>query len=196
MGLRAVLASGLHRRSQVSQEAHAMDHTRFDALSRAVSTTPSRRAALTLLAGLGLGRLEQADAEARKSGKCKPTCGECEKCKKGDCDTKNGKKKCKKGKCKPKANGTACATGTCQAGRCVFCADKPDFTDCGGGNQCSGGVCATPPTCRVGGEPSCAECCPGITCDASDHCACAPAGAPCRSSRGCCTGTCVGFSCQ
>jgi hypothetical protein len=164
-----------------------MDAHRLDTIARSLIVAGSRRRALAAALGgvLGLrGRARPDDATA--GGKCKPKCSECKKCKKG----KNGKR----GKCKPKANGTGCATGTCQAGRCVFCADKPDFTDCGSGNQCSGGVCATPPTCRVDLAPC--PCCAGITCDASDHCACAPAGAPCRSSRGCCTGSCVGFSCQ
>ena len=158
-----------------------MDSHRFDSLTRTLTAAHSRRRALGALSamlGLGLGGLFAGDAESKK--KC-PAC----------------KRRNKKGKCKPKANGTVCATGTCQGGRCVappFCADKPDFTDCGSGNQCSGSVCATPPTCRVDLAPC--PCCPGITCDASDHCACAPAGAPCRSSRGCCAGTCVGFSCQ
>ena len=188
----AVLALGLHRRAQASLEDSSMDAHRFDTIARTLIVAGSRRRALAVALGgvLGLGGRARPD-DATAGGKCKPKCAECKKCKKG----KNGKN----GKCKPKANGTACATGTCQQGRCVtppFCADKPDLTDCGNGQKCSGGVCATPPTCHVGGEPICANCCPGIGCDGSDHCACAPAGAACRTSPGCCTGTCVGFSCQ
>ena len=95
---------------------------RFDALSRVLSVAGSRRGTLTaaLSGALGLLRLAHLhDAAAATSGKCKPTCGECEKCKKGDCDKKDGKKVCKKGKCQAKANGTPCSAGTCQGRRCT-----------------------------------------------------------------------------
>ena len=45
------------------------------------------------------------------------------------------------------------------------CAGQPDFTDCGNGMECSGGVCAVHPQCRVGlcyGLPL--TCCSGIIC--------------------------------
>jgi hypothetical protein len=170
-----------------------------------------------------LGLVHPDAATAAKSGKCKRKPNECETCKKGKCERKNGKKRCKAGKIKPKAAGTPCTvvtggSGTCQTGTCIaaaaavtpalppplsppppspppFCASKPDFTDCGSGKQCSGGVCATPPTCRVGGEPCMANCCAGIPCGADDHCQCAPVGAQCQRTLNCCTGTCVGFIC-
>ncbi len=104
---------------------------RFDALTKVVAPLTTRRAALAIVAGLGFGARELTEADARKSGKCKPRCGECERCKKGDCDKKDGKKRCKKGKCKAKVNGTGCAGGSCQDGNCI---PTPPF--CTGKNSC------------------------------------------------------------
>jgi hypothetical protein len=95
---------------------------RFDALSRVLSVAGSRRGTLTAALSGALGLLGLAhpdDAAAATSGKCKPRCGECEKCKKGDCDKKDGKKVCTKGKCQAKTNGTPCSAGTCQDRRCT-----------------------------------------------------------------------------
>ena len=173
-----------------------MDGPRFDTLTRSLTVAGTRRRALALVlsGAVGIVGLAHAD-DAAAGGKCKPKCGECKKCKKG----KNGKK----GKCKPKANGTTCSVGSCQGGRCVappFCADKPDFTDCGNGQKCSGGVCATPPEpCIVG---PCAvvglRCCSGGTCPAVGHfCPASSQGGACSTTSGCASGlTCVGFTCQ
>src|SRR5262245_1759405 len=48
----------------------------------------------------------------------------------------------------------------------VSCVGQPDLTNCGGGQQCSGGVCATQPNCGVApdGCASPLECC-GNVCD-------------------------------
>ena len=94
-----------------------MDADRFDTLARSLTAVGSRRRTLAALGLLGLA--DPDEAAAAKTGKCKPTCGECEKCKKGDCDKKDGKKVCKKGKCQAKANGTPCSAGTCQGRRCT-----------------------------------------------------------------------------
>src|SRR5215218_1775381 len=96
-----------------------MDPSRFDSLVRVLATHHPRRAALPLLALLGLGLVDSDDAEAAKSGKCKRQPGPCETCKKGKCERKHGKKTCKAGKILPKANGTACTGGSCQSGLCV-----------------------------------------------------------------------------
>jgi hypothetical protein len=163
--LDAVLASGLHGRSQATQEAYAMDDPRFDTLSRAVSATPSRRATLALLAGLGLGALDLVPVEARKSGKCKPKCSECEKCKKG--------KKGKKGKCQPKAAGAPCTAfpgGACQNGTCVNL--KADEANCGS----VGTVCTANEVCQTG------SCFPVSTCPATQTSVCAPA-TPCGATE-------------
>jgi hypothetical protein len=111
-----------------------MDAGRFDALSCSLAAIPSRRGALRLLGALSLGLLAHIRREPAwaKSGKCRPRCNECERCKKGNCQRKNGKKRCEKGKCKPKTSGTPCAGGgTCQARRCVlpFCTGRNSCED-------------------------------------------------------------------
>src|SRR5688500_16719112 len=146
-----------------------MDDSRFDALVRSLTRSRSRRRALVALSGgLGLrGLTPPEDAGAAKSGKCKPKCGECEKCKKGDCDKKDGKKVCKKGKCKPKAAGTPCtafARGACQNGTCVnLAADATNCgsvgTACGPSQVCQAGSCFPRSTC-----PATTQLCPGIAC--------------------------------
>ena len=131
-----------------------MDADRFDTLTRSLSVAGSRRWALAAITGsLGLIRLTGPDdVAAAKSGKCKPKCGECQKCDKGDCERKNGKKKCKKGKCKAKANGTPCTNGSCQGGSCAV---LPPPSPCTNGVKdgsetdvdCGGGTC---PRCAIG----------------------------------------------
>src|SRR5215208_3853558 len=104
-----------------------MDADRFDSLARTLTTMGSRRALAAAIGG-ALGVIALADpknAAAGNSGKCKPTCDECEKCDKGKCHkTKHGKV-CKKGKCKPKPN------------------DSP----CSGSGRCLNGTCNLPPVC-------------------------------------------------
>ena len=82
MGLCAVLAPVLHRRSQVIPEDHAMDSARFDSFTRALIDTRSRRGALGVLLSGAVGVLGLADASAHnplkncknKSGKQKKAC--------------------------------------------------------------------------------------------------------------------------
>jgi hypothetical protein len=117
----AVLASGLHRRAS-QRRRRAMDAPRFDALARSLSTASSRRRALVAAFSGALSVLGLADPDvgkAAKSGKCKRKPNECETCKKGKCEKKDGKKTCKRGKIKPKAFGTACSGGSCQNGLCI-----------------------------------------------------------------------------
>jgi hypothetical protein len=138
-----------------------MDGSCFDALARSLTAAGSRRRALTavLTGGLGLLGLAQLDdAGAAKSGKCKPVCSECKKCKKGDCEKKNGKKVCKKGKCRPKSAGTPCTAfpgGACQNGTCVDL--QADEVNCGS----VGTVCTANQVCQAG------SCFPSSTCPAS-----------------------------
>src|SRR5215211_242706 len=96
-----------------------MDSLRFDRLVRVLASRHPRRAALPLLALLGLGLIDPDEAGAAKSGKCKQKPGVCERCDRGKCERKHGEKTCKAGKIKPKANGTACSGGTCQSGSCI-----------------------------------------------------------------------------
>ena len=126
-----------------------MDPDRFDALSRPLIATGSRRRAVAAVGGaLGLLGLAHPDeATAAKSGKCKPKCGACEKCKRGDCDRKDGRKRCKKGKCQPKADGAACAERRCCGGACVDTSNDPRNcgscdTRCQVNAVCSAGTCA------------------------------------------------------
>ena len=164
-------------------------------------------AATTVAIGLSNGDIAQA-----KSGKCKPKCGECEKCDKGDCKKKNGKKVCEKGKCKP-LTGARCSVGTCQNGKCVAPAGGGGQVVCPGKVQCEGGCCdqcclplaveggfqcatAADQCCSVenGGSycsPPQTKCCP-ITVQE-------PFGSCCRPSQACCAvdGNCdPGFSCH
>ena len=117
-----------------------MHADRFDALTRILTASNSRRRALAL-ALIGVlrlrGRARPDDATA--DGKCKPKCAECKKCKKG-----------KKGSAEPKADGSECSTGTCQSGSCVapaICTD-PIFLHATGSDCCSGSC-----DCPGGGYP-------------------------------------------
>ena len=210
MGLCALLASGLHLRSQAILEDQVMDAHRFDRLTRSLTQTGSRRALATALAGsLGLLGFARPD-ETVAGGKCKPKCSECQTCKKG--------KRGKKGKCKAKAEGTGCSAGSCQSGQCVaaavpvpppFCQGQPDGTECDVGKKCGGGVCATPPGCSsfgagCTGDPACCSarcsCADGDgdgNCDgASGTCNPGVNGKPCNNDRDCTSAHCVGFVCR
>ena len=88
------------------------------------------------------------------------------------------------------------------------CAGQPDGTVCGDGQQCSGGVCATP-VCP-GNSQRClldGECCSGTCncgdskgtgqCDIPGFCRLSKAGEPCASTTDCATNlTCIGFVCR
>ena len=110
----------------------------------------------------------------------------------------------------PTAAGTACADDgdpctrdVCNgAGRCTH-PKKAEGADCGGGRRCSGGVCATPPTCtRPSGECESHEACCGQYCtglmDPPGHCICSSEGTSCLFSDDCCPEAphCVGFVCR
>jgi hypothetical protein len=199
-----------------------MDAQRFDTLTTIVASLSrtTRRSAVGLLAGLGFGVLAVTDAGARRtSGRCKPTCGECEKCKRGDCDRKNGTKKCKKGKCKPKSTGTPCTAfpgGACQNGTCVnLQADETNCgslgTVCGPTQLCQAGACFPSSTCPAsataftfciaggatcGGGCSCGRSAEGnVLCAEDDDDFCAQAGLRCTTSADCPAGrACVDVS--
>ena len=152
-----------------------MEDILFDAMTKALgSQQANRRLTLGALLGGALSYLGLASTEAkRSSGKCKPKCGECKKCKKGDCKKKHGKKVCKKAKCQAKGNGTGCSSGTCQSGRCVAAAVLPPPApicppDCAAPKVCCGGVCCDPvhecnaagtcATCEQVCAPNCGSC--------------------------------------
>jgi hypothetical protein len=150
-----------------------MNQHRFDALSRFAARVASRRSVLTLLAGLSLDPLELTDAMARKSGKCRPQCSECETCDKGKCrKTNSGKKKCKQGTCEPKAAGTPCTefpAGICQNGSCHnLMTDQGNCGSLGSAcrvNQvCQNGSCFPMSSCPATTTSLCPSTGPGPSC--------------------------------
>jgi hypothetical protein len=62
-----------------------METTRFDAIAKAFGSSATRRRALAALFGGTFGSLGFADAEAAKSGACRPACTVCQMCIKGKC---------------------------------------------------------------------------------------------------------------
>jgi hypothetical protein len=133
-----------------------MDGSRFDKLTRSLSTAGSRRCALSAVLGGGLGIALAASVvdEAAAKKKCPP-------CKK----RKNGK--CKK----KKPNGTACPGGTCQSGSC--CVADPQAT------TCAEVACGTATTNNCGQAVSC-PCPSGQSCLVNGSCA-----LPCDESSPC-----------
>src|SRR3712207_1016646 len=98
-----------------------MDAARFDALSRSLIVAGSRRQTLAAVLSGALGwhaLVHPGVASAARSGRCKQPCGECERCQKGACKKRNGKKRCKPGRCVAEANDAPCAGGSCCDGRC------------------------------------------------------------------------------
>src|SRR4051812_33305373 len=194
-----------------------MDAERFDRLTRTLTQTGSRRRALaTALAGslglLGLSTVPDAQAKNCKKIKHKQKRKKCLAQAKSDigtpcipsCERKIcGDDGCA-GSCGTCGAGTHCLTGSCVP----FCQGQTDGTACGGGQQCSGGVCATPPTeatCQhtqpnelIGGWYCAFDnsvCCSGV-CTANTNCAKGGASKPCRDGSDCISNQCVGFSCQ
>ncbi len=168
-----------------------MDAERFDSLATMVASLTTRRGAFALLASLGLGVLDVSDAETRKSGRCKPKCAACEKCKKGPCRKSNsGEKTCRKGRCRPKPLGTPCplptgGSGSCQNGTCCpggltncggTCVNtSTDETNCG---TCSA-VCGATQVCQEG------SCFPASTCPPATTSICVDPNAECGATCEC-----------
>jgi hypothetical protein len=156
-----------------------MDADRFETLLRALSSMPSRRTAVGVLAAavggafasrLGSGNRDEAAAKVKHQehrgqaqGKKKP----CPPCKKR-----------KKGKCKGLLpDGSACAGGSCRAGSCLpTVLPPPGCTPaCGACQTCLGGSCVPQPlhTPCAGGlcqDGACAPCGAGQPCCAGDVC--------------------------
>jgi hypothetical protein len=126
-----------------------MDATRFDALLRSLTVSPSRRAiartltALVVGGALGPAALETeaqkkcGKCKKRKNGKCKPKqdgtkCGNCKECKNGKCQNSTADTKCGETPADEEC-------GRCQDGSCVPVADGsfcPGF-----GTECKAGRC-------------------------------------------------------
>lgn len=138
-----------------------MDAIRFDDLTKAWIAEASRRRTLAgMLAALAALGLATEAAGAAKSGKCKKPCGQCQFCKKGTCQKKDGKKRCKKGKCKPEALGTPCGGDDCGCGRSIegdaFCAADAIVKcddDCANSGECAAGRRCV--RCGAGGDTAC-----------------------------------------
>jgi hypothetical protein len=202
-----------------------MEGSRFDALTRELAPSGSRRRALAALfsGALGLVGARFHDAAAKNCKKiknkkkrkaclakargCTPNCdrkicgddgcgGDCGSC--GSCAD------CVNGVCTPRANGTACGGSCkeCQAGRCI---NKSDGTSCpeGENGRCRTGVCNTMPPCITFGNMGCTSsrnCCyqePGEACPASPTCNVKSAtGHRCRFDTDCESNVCVGYVCN
>ena len=167
-----------------------MDADRFDTLTRIASTAGSRRLALAVALGGTLGALldlTHSDVAAA-GGKCKPKCGQCQRCKKGNCKkTKHGKV-CKKGTCRAKDTGTPCDGGACESGNCVAALVLNRFGCVDVGQACRGddGVCCSG---RCEGEAPTAGVPDTSRCVAHDTGSCQPGQAECGPNSSCTTST-------
>jgi hypothetical protein len=166
-----------------------VDNRRFDALTRGLAASGSRRGALGAALGAGLVALfgSAAPEAAAKCSKRKP-CGPC--------------RRCKKGTCKRKPDGTACDGGTCRGGTCEVagdpcagvscpacqacvdgaCAAADEGNACGGGRICRGGACACP-----AGQERCGDACVDT---ATDRANCGACGVVCPAGETCGGGSC------
>jgi hypothetical protein len=181
-----------------------MDGEQFDGLLRHLTSARSRRSAVMGLLGSGLGLLSLSEGEAKRHKKH-------HKKKKGGGGTPPNPPSPPPPPplCSPTCQGKTCGDdgcgglcGTCGAVTCVSgtcsCAGKADLTDCGGGRQCSGQVCATPPTCGFGHCAFFADCCSGF-CDfvgpQDGNCSPGDVDTFCRTNGDCLSNRCVGFVC-
>jgi hypothetical protein len=171
-----------------------MDGDRFDSLARSLSAAGSRRRAFAIAFSGGqalLGLARPDDAVEAKSGKCKPKCGACETCQKGNCKRKNGKKQCKKGKCKPRKGVVDCPAGQLRNPvTCGCCQVAGQTCPVSGANSCCSGLCPGG-TCesRVSGAPCAfgAECGTGVC--RNGVCACSELRERCFQNGDCCGAT-------
>jgi hypothetical protein len=131
-----------------------LDSLRFDCLTRALATAPSRRDLTRVLTGLALGggaaAARLADVNAKKCGPCKKKKhGKCKK-KKPDDSPCNGEGKCLNGTCNqpPTCGGLFqfCFTDDeCCSGDCPFnlaeCRQGAADTPCHNAGDCLSNVC-------------------------------------------------------
>jgi len=183
----ALLASGLHRRSQATLEDPPMDDAHFDSLTRAFSNSPSRRQVSRALGGVALGALALlgvGDAEAGKKGK-------------------------KKKKDKDKSGQTTECPQCPQCTQCptpISCVGQPDDAPCDGGGKCYRGGCVGRPIC-TGFDVACQPgntgsdvCCSGYCASGGSingRCSRGNAGRACYATSDCQPDyICVGYRCQ
>ena len=209
MGLCAVLAPGLHRRSQAIREVIHMDADRFDTLTRSLAEPRSRRSALSgLLVGsvslLGWQAGNDADAHdllptcKKKSGKQKKKCIKKAKAHTAQHASELGPT------CTPQCAGKTCGANGCggECGRCngscvdnaCICPDPSHLCDgfcqqccldshCSGGKTCQGGSCKCPSGTRFCNNTQCQECCSNLDCCGELQCS--------GGAKSCVNGTCA-----
>ena len=164
-----------------------MDADHFDALSRSLTTTRSRRSLARLLSGLILGGVLSALGATEALARCRPRCGPC--------------KRCQNGRCRRKAEGATCGQGrVCLAGICT----------CPSGTEPCGNACvatcgpdeARNPTnctcCLTNGRPCDARPCCGDceTTDQAELCFALRDGDLCSFDAQCESGDCFFGSCS
>ena len=151
-----------------------MEAERFDAVTRTFVVPVSRRLTLGAVIAGALSLVGLGAEAAVKSPRCPHACSSCERCQRGRCHRRNGKKRCTKGNC----------------------VDLPDDTVCDGTGHCLFGFCNPQPTCL----PATQACTPSSPCCSGScvggACAKGTIGAPCLSANDCLSGTCLGFRCQ
>src|SRR5688500_10903147 len=149
-----------------------MDGNRFDALTKSLIAATSRRRTLGGLVAGTLALLGLADPEeawSAKSGKCKPKCDKCERCKKGKCRrTNDGKKRCRKGKCVLQPGAPNCGSGQVRNEETCGCCSPPGGSCAPQGENvdCCSGFCGFPGVCA--GRPSGRSCTFGAQCQSGD----------------------------
>jgi hypothetical protein len=170
-----------------------MDAERFERILRTMSTSPSRRQALSGLLGallggaLSSGSILSAAKKKGKGGKGKKGKGK---------GKKGGKGKTKKPQC-------PASCPVCQ--QCVdgqSCTPIAGNTPCDGAGRCLNGVCNQPPNCvsfalPCGQLPTDTPCCAGTCSNLVNQCLTrGDAGAKCNVNADCTSQSCVGYRCQ
>src|SRR5215207_5746768 len=130
-----------------------MDSSRFDALTKTLTTRQPRRAALTLLAALGLGLVSSETCAAKKNGEKKVRVCTCSGADASTCTTQKKakdtvKKLLRRNPCAYKGRCigvSGCATLTPVTPDLV--APNPGF-QCTNNNDCTGGLVCIGQTCQ------------------------------------------------
>lgn len=201
----------------VARKDVSVDSSRFDALTRMLATSGSRRRVVggLLGGGLALAGLDRAGAD----NLCKPAGKKCNKdsqccsglaCAGGQCTDLCAGVVCPApdqcrlpGACDPstgvcsypaKPDGTACDDGsactefdTCQSGVCVGAVSRPGV-ECGNTYRCS--VTVNGVVSYHGNYSSCDPCVPPYECIRNQHCCCI-SDADCEDGNPCTSDTCV-----